>query len=77
MACGMSRLLRGALVLLCRWLLQPDDAMAESPSELFAQLQAEAATTWRSPATADRMRGSDGAPGHRALDAYCARVEAG
>ena len=39
---------------------QPDDAAAdESPPELFAQIQAEAATTWRSPATADRVRGSD------------------
>ena len=39
---------------------QPDDAAAdESPPELFAQIQAEAVTTWRSPATADRVRGSD------------------
>lgn len=37
----------------------------ESPPELFAQLQAEAAATWRSPATADRVRGSDG------LRAWC------
>ena len=35
---------------------QPDDAAAdESPPELFAQILAEAATTWRSPATADRF----------------------
>jgi hypothetical protein len=40
---------------------QPDDAMADDlPPELFAQLQAEAATTWRSPATAERVRGNEG-----------------
>ena len=45
---------------------QPDDAMAdEPPPELFAQLQAEAATTWRSPATAERVRGNEG------LRAWC------
>jgi hypothetical protein len=40
---------------------EPDDpALADSPPELFAQLQAEAATTWRSPATARRsVRGCD------------------
>jgi hypothetical protein len=39
---------------------QPDDAAAdESPPELFAQIQAEAATTWRPPATADLVRSSD------------------
>jgi hypothetical protein len=45
---------------------QPDDAMADdSPPELFAQLQAEAATTWRSPATAQRVRGNE------SLRAWC------
>jgi hypothetical protein len=45
---------------------QPDDAMADdSPPELFAQLQAEAATTWRSPATAERVRGNE------SLRAWC------
>jgi hypothetical protein len=45
---------------------QPDDAMADDPPpELFAQLQAEAATTWRSPATAERVRGNEG------LRAWC------
>jgi len=40
---------------------EPDDpALADSPPELFAQLQAETATTWRSPASARRsVRGSD------------------
>jgi hypothetical protein len=40
---------------------EPDDAMADDPPpELFAQLQAEAATTWRSPATAERVCGNEG-----------------
>jgi hypothetical protein len=40
---------------------EPDDpALADALPELFAQLQAEAATTWRSPATArPSVRGSD------------------
>jgi hypothetical protein len=40
---------------------EPDDlALADALPELFAQLQAEAATTWRSPAIAGRsVRGSD------------------
>jgi hypothetical protein len=40
---------------------EPDDpTLADSPPELFAQLQAEAATTWRSPASARRsVRGGD------------------
>ena len=40
---------------------EPDDpVLVDAPPELFAQLQAEAATTWRSPATARRsVGGSD------------------